>query len=317
MPNKPHKLYMPKLLATLLEVFLLFNLSACRKVEKIPAFNIPLVDLLANTENAQQNIPNDPFSPLTHLKRDFRPYYVSSYNNNSYGEKKIWLPPRLIIEPGETLQPLPVDVLLRVEVQTYPKIDCNATDLRTKAPAEKYLAPMSREELASYGKPVLTKEIWIVPSVTGPNKEIFDLDFGPLWLGNALRLAGKDKRVFFYPSQNCEADYEYNSDDLPTDMFTFAPSLSTLRNGSGSVDIMSISALRPYTAKVVEVCPNLSITATGKTTETTNKIIPSYSNSKTDYIVTVRAQCASGEKVVTTDKAWHEREPQRTYYDDL
>jgi hypothetical protein len=177
----------------------------------------------------------------------------------------IWLPPRVVADTAEyetRHAPLPASVLLRVEIQTYARIDCDSSAHQPPTNATEvpdYPLRMATEELAGYGPPKTTTEIWIVPTqvarhtalVRGllgsedANREDASFQLGFAAFANVLRQVGTGKRVFFPAVQDCRAQVEATEEILPTRVF----------DSSGNADKLRIGARNPYTARIVEACP--------------------------------------------------------------
>jgi hypothetical protein len=177
----------------------------------------------------------------------------------------IWLPPRIVADPAEyeaRLAPLPAGVLLRVEIQTYPRIDCDSSAHQPPANTAEvpdYPPRITAEELASYGPPKATTEIWIVPAQVarhsalaqgflGPqdaDRDEASFQFGFAAFSSVLRQVGTGKRVFFPATQDCRAQIEATDEVLPTRIF----------DSNGNADKLRIGARTPYTARIVEACP--------------------------------------------------------------
>ena len=214
------------------------------------------------------------YDPLKDIERD---------NNDSYEviqkTPKIWLPPLLVTASNESTQigqRLPGNILLKVEVLIYPSINCNASDNSPSQRSRAYLAPITPEELSTYGQPVSSTNIWMVPTNTHEH-EIVRL--GPIWLGNALRLAGGHP-VFFVSSQNCQTNIENAPDTIPTKVFRHSP-----------YDNYSISARSPFTAKILEMCPIDSFIV--KYEQRISTQFSYYQRGKITSVATLKANCPS------------------------
>lgn len=175
----------------------------------------------------------------------------------------IWLPPRVVADPAEhetRRTPLSAGVLLRVEIQTYGRIDCDSSAHQPPTNAAEvpdYPPRMATEELAGYGPPTTTTEIWIVPArvargsaltrgFLGPedaNRDEASFQLGFAAFSDVLRQVGTGRRVFFPAVQDCRAQVEATEETLPTLVFD--------SNGNK----LPIGARTPYTARIVEACP--------------------------------------------------------------
>ena len=181
-------------------------------------------------------------------------------------ENPIWLPPRQVITNHTTSTGKILTLnLVKVEIQIYPEIDCNY-DTRHIDTAQNriYLAPITQEELANYGEVVSTKEIWIVLGSARIQRalgyrskppDIEEIELGPSWLGIPLQLVNQGERVFFDASHNCNDKREYRQERpiyLPTKAFRYFSSYS--------YDLLELSQKQPFTARIIEVCSQPTLT---------------------------------------------------------
>lgn len=251
-----------------LVILLLFILVGCRdKREKEYQPSIKNYPSLANPE-----------SSLARIKRP------------NEGENSIWLPPRKLVTDKVALsEKITTPTLVKVEIQTYPKIDCdNDTRQIEIAKNRGYLAPITQQELADYGKVAATEHVWIMLGVT---QDVDEAKFSASWLGVALQLAGKGERVFFDASQNCAADIEYETIIIPTQTFMMEKSIQNK---------IFISQMQPFTAKIVEVCANPVVTV--KIIETRGYNLYHGKRLGTSKVkATLTAQCPSGSKIFIND----------------
>lgn len=167
-----------------------------------------------------------------------------------------WLLPRGATDLAESsAQPirLPAKSLLEVQIKVYPEVTCHEVEQRAALAARanrSYMTPMTAEQLAGYGDPVIQRTVLIatIAPFTLPQTAYFDsleVPVGPLWLSSALRRAGKNTTVVFDADKACPGSQQ------PLTTTTVIPE-KILQNG---VNKLSIAADRPFSARIVRVEP--------------------------------------------------------------
>lgn len=189
----------------------------------------------------------------------------------------IWAPAQIVADEDAYAQravPLPAGSLLRVEVRVLAPVNCEANPDHNRAtPAEltAYPARMAPESLAALGDAGASQELWIVPARIrrgsgfpanyrpllldyGESVETYDgpsFNLGPFWFGTPLRQAGIGRWVYFPATQDCAGYVEADAIDLPAKLFEAHHGTQ----GHDPSTTLTISALSPVLARVVEVCP--------------------------------------------------------------
>ncbi len=186
----------------------------------------------------------------------------------------IWVPAQIVADEEVYLQrtaPLPARSLLRVELRVLPPVDCETNPHHnrfTPRALTAYPERMAPEALPALADAALSQELWIVPARIRrgsgfsanyrpwamANAEPYDgpsFNLGPFWFGTPLRQAGVGRWVYFPATQDCTKFREARGGDLPAKLFeahhdTFGHDPSTA---------LTIRAVTPVLARVVEVCP--------------------------------------------------------------
>lgn len=181
--------------------------------------------------------------------------------------------------PAAGAQPLPPDVLIRIELRLLPAIDCSSAPAWLMESRDfAHLQPLQASALASLGAPEPAQDAWIVPAYvagsrapSGPKpaeaaaeavevalsgrRYVAEMagvsagtafDFGPPWLGLPLRLAGPGTELLFPPSVDCAPRQAARDDTVPRRGFS---------QWAHREDYIRIPQNRPFLVSVVEVCP--------------------------------------------------------------
>ena len=186
----------------------------------------------------------------------------------------IWAPARIVADEETYAQrtaPLPAGSLLRVEVRLLPPVDCKVSpdhNRVTPRALAAYPERMAPETLSALGEAIGSQELWIVPARIhrgsgfpakhNPSSldsgETYDgpsFNLGPFWFGTPLRQAGIGRWVYFPAIQDCAGYVEADAIDLPAKLFEAHHGTQ----GHDPSTTLTISALTPVLARVVEVCP--------------------------------------------------------------
>lgn len=186
----------------------------------------------------------------------------------------IWAPAQIVADEvayAQRAAPLPAGSLLRVEVRVLPPVNCEANPDHNRATPRAlaaYPERMAPESLPALGDAGVSQELWIVPARIhrgagfpvnyrplaldyGETHDGPSFNLGPFWFGTPLRQAGIGRWVYFPATQDCAGYVEADAIDLPAKLFEAHHGTQ----GHDPSTTLTISALTPVLARVVEVCP--------------------------------------------------------------
>lgn len=202
--------------------------------------------------------------------------HVKEWDRSGTPSGVIWAHGRIVADEQAYAQrsaPLPAESLFRVELKVLPRVDCSANPQHNHFPPQglsAYPGRMAPEALADFGDAGTIRELWVVPARIGrgtglpvnykpwaasdpnfpdePDGPSFNL--GPAWFGTPLRQAGLGRWVYFPAIQDCSVYQEARGVDLPTRLFE-----EHRGTGYDPDAVLTISAVTPFIARVVETCP--------------------------------------------------------------